>query len=365
VSHIDKFLRKGISSLKAYIPGKPIEDVQAELGLSDVAKLASNETPIGPSPMAVEAAHRELAKINLYPEGPATVLRNKMARRLSIEPEMITFSNGADNCLTLVSNAFIDEGDEVVMAEPTFSCYQTLTVIMGGRPVQVKLRNLTHDLDAMLAAVTKKTKLVFVCNPNNPTGTIVKRSDLERFISRLPGHVLLVLDEAYFEFASDHDYPDSVEYIKKGMNVIGLRTFSKIYGIAGLRIGYALGSSEFIGALNKVREPFPVSRIAQAAALAALDDDDYRAAVLKNNEEGKAYLMGEFERMGLPFAPSQTNFIFVDLKMDCRQAFDSILRKGIIIRPGHIWNSPTCARVTIGTMDQNRKFIRALEECRG
>ena len=361
---IDRFLRKGISSIKDYIPGKPIEDVQAELGLADIAKLASNETPIGPSPMAVEAARREMGKVNLYPEGPTTRLRKRMAGRLGIEPDMITFANGADNCITLVANAFIDEGNEVVMADPTFSAYEAVTTIMGGRPVPVKLKNHTHDLEAMLGAVTDKTKLVFVCNPNNPTGTIVRRSELERFVSRLPDHVLLVLDEAYFEFASDKDYPDGLDYIERGGNVISLRTFSKIYGIAGLRIGYALGASEFIAALNKVREPFPVSRIAQAAALAALDDEGYRAAVLRNNEEGKAYLSREFERLGLPFAPSQTNFIFVDLKMDCREAFQALLRKGIIVRPGYIWGSSTWARVTIGTMDQNRKFIRALDECR-
>ena len=359
---IQKFCRKGILDLKAYIPGKPIEEVQEEFGLTEIAKLASNETPLGPSPKAVAAAEKELRNVNLYPEGPCTLLRRKMSKRLDIKDDMITFSNGADNCIVLVGNAFINEGDEIVIADPSFFVYQTVTRIMGGRPICVKLKNHVHDLNAMLKEVRKKTKLVFVCNPNNPTGTIVRKDELDYFISKLPDHTILVLDEAYFESATDRDYPDGLKYIKEGYNVISLRTFSKIHGIAGLRIGYALGCSEFIAALNRVREPFPVSRVAQAGALAALEDEEYIESVLRNNEEGKVYLYNEFETMGLSCVPSQANFIFVDLKMDSQKVFQALLRKGIIIRPGNMWNCPTFARITIGTMEQNKKFIKALKE---
>lgn len=363
MGNVQNLARKGILDLKAYIPGKPVEEVQEELGLEEIIKLASNETPLGPSPKAMMAVEKELKDINFYPEGPCTLLRREMSKRLDIAKDMITFSNGADNCILLATSAFIDEGDEVVMGDPSFFVYQTATKIMGGKPIYVKLKNHTHDLSAMMDHVGKKTKLIFVCNPNNPTGTIVRKDELDRFVSRLPDHTILVMDEAYFEFASDEDYPDGLTYIKKGNNVISLRTFSKIYGIAGLRIGYALASSEIISVLNRVREPFPVSRVAQAGALAALGDDDYRGRVLKNNEEGKTFLSEELQKMGLICTPSQTNFIFVDLRSDAENVFQALLKKGIIIRPGSLWNCPTCARITIGTPEQNKKFIEALKEC--
>jgi histidinol-phosphate aminotransferase len=296
---IQRFLRKGVSELETYVPGKPIEEVQAELGLTAIAKMASNENPLGPSPKAVAAMEAELGKVNLYPEGPCTVLRRDMSKRLDIDEDMITFSNGADNCILLIGNGFINEGDEVVIGDPTFFVYQTVTRIMGGHLVYVRLKNHVHDLDAMLKAVNERTKLVFVCNPNNPTGTVVKKGELDRFVANLPEHTILVLDEAYCDFVADSAYPDGVTYIKEGYNVISLRTLSKLYGLAGVRIGYALGCREFVSVLNKVREPFPVSRVAQAGGLAALEDEPFRERVLRNNEEGKTYLYGELEKMGL------------------------------------------------------------------
>jgi histidinol-phosphate aminotransferase len=358
---IRKFLRKGVEEMEPYVPGKPSEEVQTEFGLTEIVKMASNENPWGASPRALEAMRKELEKISLYPEGSCAALRREMARKLGVTEEMITFSNGADNCILLVAAAFINEGDEVVMADPTFPVYETATRLMGGRPVPAKLRDFTHDLERMASLIGEKTKLVFVCNPNNPTGTIVTRRELAPFMNALPGHVLLVLDEAYAEFVSDADYPNSLEYIQAGRHVVGLRTFSKIYGLAGVRIGYALGCEEFVGALNRVREPFPVSRLAQAAAIAALEDEGFKEMVLRKNEEGKVYLQGEFERMGLPYVPSQTNFVLVDLKRDSQGVHDALLRKGIIVRPGRLWDLPTSIRVTIGTMEQNRKFITALQ----
>ena len=359
---IKRFSRKGILDIEPYVPGKPIEEVQAELGLSEIAKMASNENPLGPSPKAIAAMETELKNVNLYPEGSCTLLRREMSKRLSIDEDMITFSNGADNCILLVANAFINEGDEVLMADMTFFVYKTVTKIMGGELVYASLRDYVHDLESMKKKIGPRTKLVFVCNPNNPTGTIVRKNELDDFVSNLPENTILVLDEAYFEFVSDEDYPNSLDYIREGYNVISLRTLSKLYGIAGLRIGYAMGCKELIEALNRVREPFPVSRIAQAGALAALEDEEFKEKVLRNNDEGKDYLYEEFEKMGLPYTPSYTNFVFVDLGRDSGGIFESLLREGVIIRPGHLWNYPTFARVTIGTMEENQKFIGALKK---
>ncbi|MBM3295881.1 MAG: histidinol-phosphate transaminase [Candidatus Aminicenantes bacterium] len=360
---LTRYARQGILDLKAYVPGKPVEEVQDELGLTEIIKLASNETPLGPSPMAVAAAVQEMQNIHFYPEGPCTWLRRDLARRLAIADDMISFSNGADNIIVLITAAFINQGDEVVIADPSFFGYLTYTKVMGGTPILVDLKNWAHDLATMSEKVGPKTKLVFVCNPNNPTGTIVRKAELDDFVARLPEHVILVLDEAYLEFVSDRDSRDGLDYIKQGRNVISVRTFSKICGLAGLRIGYALAAREFIAALNRVREPFPVSRVAQAAARAALDDQDYRIRVLANNEVGKSYFARAFDRLGLPFAPSQTNFVFVDLQRDSQEVFRALLKMGVIIRPGSIWNCPTCARITIGTPEQNRRFIHALEDC--
>ena len=359
---IKRFSRKGILDIEPYVPGKPIEEVQAELGLSEIAKMASNENPLGPSPKAIAAMETELKNVNLYPEGSCTLLRREMSKRLSIDEDMITFSNGADNCILLVANAFINEGDEVLMADMTFFVYKTVTKIMGGELVYASLRDYVHDLESMKKKIGPRTKLVFVCNPNNPTGTIVRKNELDDFVSNLPENTILVLDEAYFEFVSDEDYPNSLDYIREGYNVISLRTLSKLYGIAGLRIGYAMGCKELIEALNRVREPFPVSRIAQAGALAALEDEEFKEKVLRNNDEGKDYLYEEFEKMGLPYTPSYTNFVFVDLGRDSGGIFESLLKEGVIIRPGHLWNYPTFARVTIGTMEENQKFIGALKK---
>jgi histidinol-phosphate aminotransferase len=360
MSDLEKLFRHGIVNMESYVPGKPIEEVQAELGLTEIAKMASNENPLGPSPMAVAAMERELRNVHLYPEGTCTALRRDMAKRLGVDDDMITFSNGADNCILLVGQAFINEGDEVVMGDPSFFVYGSVTKVMGGLPIAVKLKDQVHDLDSMLSRVGPKTKLVFVCNPNNPTGTVVDRTAMDEFVRRLPSHTVLVLDEAYCDFVLDRNCPDGLEYVKKGYHVISLRTLSKLYGLAGVRIGYAVANKEFVSALNKVREPFPVSRIAQVGAMAALEDEDFRERVLENNEEGKRYLYEAFDRLGLPYAQSHTNFVFVDMKTDSREVFQGLLREGIIIRPGHLWHCPTFARVTIGTGEENRKFIRAL-----
>ena len=358
---VSKLARKGILSLKPYIPGKPIEEVQRELGLKALTKLASNENSNGPSPEAIKAIEAELGNIFRYPDPSCTLLRSAMAMRLGVGEEMITLANGCDNIIFMIGAAFINEGDEVIMAEPTFPVYESVTRIMGGRPVPVKLKNYTHDLDGMAQRIGPKTKLVFICNPNNPTGTIVPQKALNRFLADLPDHIILVLDEAYFDYISEKDYPDGTSLLGGDLNLIALRTFSKIYGLAGLRIGFAVANGDLIGLMERVREPFPVNRVAQAAALAALRDEKHVERVLRTNEEGKAFLYGQFQRLKIDYIPTQANFIFVDFKRDSQEIYNALLREGIIIRPGIIWNYPTSARITIGTMDENRRFIEKLE----
>ncbi len=358
---VTKLARKGILGLKPYVPGKPIEEAQRELGLKELTKLASNENSNGPSPEAIRAIEAELGNIFRYPDPSCTLLRGAMAKRLRVGEEMITLANGCDNIISMIGAAFVNEGDEVIMAEPTFTVYESVTRIMGGRPVRVKLKDYTHNLERMAGRVGPKTKLVFLCNPNNPTGTIVPKKALNRFLDDLPDHVILVLDEAYIDYMSEMDYPDGISLLGDDLNLIALRTFSKIYGLAGLRIGFAVANRDLIDLMVHVREPFPVNQIAQAAALAALRDEKYVEGVLRTNEEGKAFLYGQFERLKIDYVPTQANFIFVDFKRDSQEIYNALLREGIIIRPGIIWDYPTAARITIGTMDENRRFIEKLE----
>jgi histidinol-phosphate aminotransferase len=358
----ENLTRKGILNIMSYSPGKSIEEVQKEFGAKRWIKLASNENLLGPSPKAIAAIRKELPSIYLYPEGPCTVLRKALADKFAISEKMAVISNGADNLILMIANAFVNEGDEVVMADPTFPVYTNVTQIMGGKPIKVKLKDFTHDLDAMFKKVNRKTKLVFICNPNNPTGTTVSLETFNYFLSHLPKHVVVVLDEAYGDFVEDAFYPNGLDSIKEKKQVIVLRTFSKVYGLAGLRIGYALGKEDLVDCLYQVRDPFPVHRLAQVAAVAALKDEDHAIRSIQLVYEGKRYLYKELDRMGFSYVPSQANFIFVDFEKDSEEIFQALLREGIIIRPGGIWGYPTFARVTVGRMGDNRRFIKALKK---
>jgi histidinol-phosphate aminotransferase len=353
--------RKGVLKIESYIPGRSIEEVQKEFGAKRWIKLASNENLLGPSPKAIAAIRKELPSIYLYPEGPCTILRKALAEKFAIRERRVVISNGADNLILMIANAFLNEGEEVVMADPTFSVYINVTQIMGGKPIQVKLKDFTHDLDAMHKKVNRKTKLVFICNPNNPTGTTVSLEAFDYFLSHLPRHVIAVLDEAYGDFAEDAFSPNGLDYIKGEKQVIILRTFSKVYGLAGLRIGYALGREDLVDCLYQVREPFPVHRLAQVAAVAALNDEDHAVRSIQLVYEGKRYLYKELGRMGV-YVPSQANFIFIDFEKDSEEIFQGLLREGVIIRPGRVWGYPTFARVTIGRREDNRRFIKALKK---
>jgi histidinol-phosphate aminotransferase len=357
----ENLARRGILNITSYVPGKSIEEVQKEFGTKRWVKLASNENLLGPSPRAVAAIRDELPHIHLYPEGPCTVLRQALARKFSLPEESVVFSNGADNLILMIANAFVNEGDEVLMAHPTFSVYTNVTQIMGGEPIKVKLKDFTHDLETMVKRVRRKTKLVFICNPNNPTGTTVSLESFNTFLSKLPKHVIVVLDEAYGDFVEETFYPNGLDYIKANHQMIVLRTFSKVYGLAGLRIGYALGREDLIHCLYQVRDPFPVHRLAQVAAAAALNDTDHILKSIQLVYEGRRYLYKQLDKIGLSYVPSQANFIFIDFEKNSEEVFQAFLGEGIIVRPGKVWGYPTFARVTIGRMEDNQKFIKALK----
>ncbi|WP_138492949.1 histidinol-phosphate transaminase [Paenibacillus pinistramenti] len=350
-----------IVNLPVYQPGKPIEEVKKELGLQDVIKLASNENPFGSSPKVLDAIQKELANISLYPDGSAAELTQALAAHFGLNKDQFIFGCGSDEVICLIARAFLLPGDENIMADQTFSVYKSNADIEGAVSIEVPLVNGVHDLDAMLAAITDRTKVIWVCNPNNPTGTLVSSEELNAFLAKVPDRILVVLDEAYAEYVTDGTYPDSLSLLKQYKNVVVLRTFSKIYGLASLRIGYGMGDAAVIKLINQVREPFNTSRIAQAAALAALGDQTFVEDCRRSNSEGIAYLNQEFDRLGLEYFPAHGNFIMVDVRSSAKEMFQSMLKLGIIIRSG-FEKYPNHIRVTVGSSEQNQKFIAALEQ---
>ena len=354
--------RERVRGLVPYVAGKPIEEVQRELGITDIVKLASNESPLGPSPKALEAARRALENIRMYPEGSCYVLRQELVKHLGVEPEMLMFGNGSDDLIHCLGLAYLDPEDEVVTAAPTFVQYRAAALLAGCRLHEVPLKDYRYDLDALADCFNERTRLVFIANPNNPTGTMNTRAEVERLLDRLPERALCVLDEAYYEYIDHPEYPESIEYVRQGRNVAVLRTFSKIYALAGLRVGYGIAAPEVVRAVDQVREPFNVNTVAQYAAAASLQDPDQVTRSRQTNDEGKKMLCDAFDRLGLKYAPSQANFVFVDLGRDSVEVAEALLRRGVIIRSGKIFGTPTCARVTIGLPEENRRFISALEE---
>jgi len=361
-----------ISGLKPYVPGKPIEEVQRELGLKDVIKLASNENPLGPCPAAVDAIHKSAAGVALYPEGDAPALRAAVARHRQVPPDHLIFGNGSDEVLHLLALTFLQPGDNTVQGDPSFAMYEIYAQQCNATPIKVPLTSpgpssrggitgYTHDLPAMLDAITPKTRIVFIANPNNPTGTLVTQSAVESFLDRVPDHVLVVFDEAYDEYVTSIEKPKTLPYVLEGRNVVVLNTFSKVYGLAGLRVGYGIARPEIAALLNQVRSPFNVNLIAQSAATAALGDHDHIARSVALNTEGRAYFYREFDRLGLPYVPSEANFVLVDVARDSLAVFNQLLNHGVIIRAGAGLGLPQHIRVTVGTPEQNARFIHCLE----
>jgi histidinol-phosphate aminotransferase len=342
-----------------YEPGKPIEYVARELGLepASIIKLASNENPFGPSPRAVEAAKRALEQGELYPDGGCFELRQKLAVAKALNPDQFVIGNGSNEIIELLGHAFVGPGDEVVMGAPAFVVYKLVTLLFGAKAVEVPLREWKHDLRAINAAITQRTKLVYVCSPNNPTGTANTEEELLAFARGLPEHVLAVFDEAYAEFLERA--PDLRPLIREGRKVVCLRTFSKIYGLASLRVGYGYGSSELCALLNRVRQPFNVNAIAQAAAVAALEDRDFAERCARDNRAGLRQLENGCRELGLEIVPSVANFMLVRVG-DGTRVFDSLQRRGVIVRPVKSYGLPEWVRVTVGTAEQNRRLLAEL-----
>lgn len=356
---IDKLIRANIKNLAVYRPGKPIEEVQRELGLDRVIKLASNENPLGASPRAIDAITRAAGGVALYPDSNAHHLTHALAGKLKVDPKMIILGNGSSEIIQMLSLALLNPGDEVLIAVPSFPRYEPLARLMNAVPVEVGLTDFTVDLETMARRLSPQTKLVYLCNPNNPTGTINTRAELDSFMAQVPPHVLVVLDEAYYEFVTDKEYPNGLEYLRAGHNVIVMRTFSKVYGLAALRIGYGVAQPELVTFLHRVREPFNVNSLAQEAALAALDDHEFEQRTLENNRIGKEQIYQGLQELGLKFIPTEANFILFDASRDEQDVFRRLLQKGVIIRGGYGYR--TMMRVSIGTPAENNAFLSALK----
>jgi len=351
--------REEIKDLAAYKPGKPIEDVKREYGLKDVVKLASNENPLGYSPKVKEALIDAIEDLAIYPDGNSTILKEAIASKLNLTPNQVLPSSGSDEMVDMISKTFINKSDEVIMADITFPRYISTCKMMGGTPVIVPLKDWTYNLDGMLSAITDKTKLIWLCNPNNPTGTMFTEESLLNFLNNVPKDIVVVYDEAYNEYVTDDRYPkNSIELLKEYPNLIVMRTFSKMYGLAALRVGYTMASEEIIDNINKIRGPFNVNKLAQVAAITALEDEEFVKKCYEVNKEGKDYLYSEFDKLGLDYPVSETNHIFVNVENDANEVFIELQKRGMIIRP----ITGTWIRVTIGTKEQNEMFISLLKE---
>lgn len=352
-----------IRRLAVYVPGKPIEEVERELGMSDIVKLASNENPLGTSPKALVAIHRAMSSINRYPDGSGFALRKALAARHGVEIDQTILGAGSVELIEMLARAFLADGDEAVYSQQSFVSYELAIEQVNGKsvtPAATPARG--HDLAAIARAVNERTKLVYLANPCNPTGTYFTRGELNRFLDEVGDKVLVVLDQAYREYVQRSDYPDGLDDLKAGRSVIVLQTFSKIYGLAGLRIGYALSSPEVMATLNRVRSPFNTSSLAQAAALGALEDDAWATRSREHNLRELAFLQGELQRRGVRFTPSVTNFVLLEFEADVRELFLDFQKRGVIIRPVGGPGLNGCARVSVGTRPENERFLAALDQ---
>jgi histidinol-phosphate aminotransferase len=360
---LEPIVKPEIAALVPYEPGKPVEELERELGIEGAIKLASNENPLGPSPRALEAARRALSGMHRYPDGGSFGLRRRLASHLGVEPGQIVLGTGADEILELLVKAFVRPGDEVVYAWPSFAMYPIVVQWAGAQSVRVALdAGMVHDLKKILAAVTPRTRLLFICNPNNPTGTSVGASELDAFVEALPPHVVLAIDEAYCEFARRPDFPRTIEWISRRPGTIVLRTFSKIYGLAGLRVGYGAGDAELVGYLERARHPFNINSVAQAAAEAALDDLDHVAATQRVNAQGVEYLTRELRTLGIEVWPTDANFLLA--RAGGRATYEGLLRAGVIVRPLEGFGLGEHVRISIGLPEENERLVKALRRLR-
>ncbi|MCX8031064.1 MAG: histidinol-phosphate transaminase [Thermodesulfovibrionales bacterium] len=353
-----------VSLIKPYVPGKPIEELERELGLKDCIKLASNENPLGPSPKALAALKNLLNnpdKVSRYPDGGGYYLKEALCKKFSkvvnISQEEIILGNGSNELLDIAVRTFMQKGDEAVFSSHSFVVYPLAVQSVGGVAREIPHTNYKHNLSEMAKAITDKTKIVFIANPNNPTGTSNNKEEFESFMEKVPDGVLVILDEAYYEYVQDPNYPDSLKYLNEGKDVLILRTFSKAYGLAGLRIGYGISKKEILIEMNKIREPFNTNTLAQIASIHALEDDEHVQKTIKNNELGKKFLYEQLSQLGISYVPTEANFIYIPLEFDSNLLFNELLKMGVIIRPV----GPKAVRVTIGLPEENERFIESLK----
>jgi histidinol-phosphate aminotransferase len=349
-----------ILGIAPYEPGKPVEELERELGIPDAIKLASNENPLGPSDRVQKAITDALATLNRYPDGSGFYLRQALARKHAVSADHVVLGNGSIELMELLVRTFLRPGDEAVVPHPSFVVYPAVVQAVGGIRVMVMLREHRIDLEAMARAVTASTKIVFIANPNNPTATIVTADEVERFLARVPGRTVVVFDEAYMEFAQGPDFPDTLAYVRDGRKVVVLRTFSKSASLAGLRVGYAIADPDAVALMNRIRQPFNVNALAQAAALAALEDEAHTLECVRMIEAGRAYLADEFRALGLRYVPSRANFILVDVGHSASDIYQQLLKAGVIVRPMTPFGMDSALRVTIGTPQENRRLVKAL-----
>jgi histidinol-phosphate aminotransferase len=358
-------VRPNIGEIKPYISGKSAEEAQRELNVMNIIKLASNENPLGPSQKALEAINKYSKDVYLYPDQNCFELKELIAEKLGFSPDNVVVGNGSDEIMMLIALAYISAGDEVILSLNTFSTYEMVSSLMEAYITKINLNNYKYDLKAMADVASEKTKLIFVCNPNNPTGTINTQKELDYLVSKASPNTIIVIDEAYGDYVESKDYPNSLECVRSRKNVIVLRTFSKIFGLAGLRVGYGIAKPEIIRYLNLVRLPFSVNRLGQIAAAISLSDTNHVEKSRKNNADGKLYLYAELDKLGLSYLKTEANFIFINLNDDADMVFMKLMRHGVIVRPLTSFGMPGAIRVTIGTPEQNRKFIKALTEVIG
>lgn len=358
---MQKYVPEWVLQLTPYQPGKPIEELEREYGVHDSIKIASNENPLGPSPKAVAAITAALPDLHRYPDGDAFYLKKRLSEKLGIDRSRLIIGNGSNELIEMIVRTFLRVGESMVAGTHAFAIYHLCVQAAGGRTITVPHKGFKFDLEAMAQAIQPDTRIVFLDNPNNPTGTIYTRNEWETFLRRVSPDVLIVVDEAYFEFVDDPEYPNSLAYQRADRLLMTLRTFSKICGLAGVRCGYGISSPEVIDALNRIRQPFNVNSLALVGTLAALDDDDHIRRTKENNREGMAYLRRELDRLALEYAPSWGNFLLVNVGAG---TYQQLLPEGVIIRPMEGYGFPGYARVSVGTPEENKRFIAAMEKLR-
>ncbi len=352
--------RESVKNLVPYVPGKPVEELQRELGITDAVKMASNENPLGPSPLARKAVSEHIAGVNLYPDGSCFFLRRRLAEKLGVSSERIIIGNGSNEVIEIAARTFLEPGDQAIYGRNAFIVYSLVTRALGCVPVISEMPELSHDLDDMLSLITEKTKIVFIANPNNPTGTMVGKAELEWFLGRIPENVVVLVDEAYFEYVDDPEYPDTLEYHSMCDSLITVRTFSKVYGLAGLRVGYAVASEQAVSYMNRVREPFNVSSLAQVAAAAALDDTEHVERSRELNRSAREYFSKELAEIGVGHTESFANFFLADLETDTAPVYEALLQEGIITRPVREYGLTTHLRISYGLPEENRRLVEVL-----